>query len=272
MKSRHGQQVRKSAAGVAGAEFRGDAPPFSGCHRLDDGRGFRLHRQPGEAFDGGAVQSGVLLRQAFEDRPLRDPQRSGIAPSPHQAAVALRSAPERPYRTAATEAFAGLQVGERIDVEPDPGVGGVPMPVRGVAPCRHRSVGRGIPAPVGGKSLHGDFVNGSNVPRHGGRRRPELCRGESRREEHPYGRRLRAEQQGHDSRAYESPCEKPQGQFVSACQRDSGRERHEEFQDGHAVEPFVYSGRFHGFPASADTDVRTASRCFRGSESRSACA
>lgn len=245
VESRHGQQVRKPAAGVAGAEFRGDAPPFAGRHGFDDGCGFGRHRQPGEAFDGGAVQSGGLLWQAFEDRPFRDPQRSGIAPPPHQEAEALRPASERPHRAPAAEAFAGPQVGERVDVEPDPGVGGVPMSVCGVAPCRHRSVGRGIAAPVGGKSFDGNFVHGPDVPRHGGRRRPELCRGESRREEHPHGGRLRTEQQRHDSRAYESPCEKPQGQFIPASQRDPGRERHEKFQDGHAVEPREQAGEFH---------------------------
>ena len=210
-----------------------------------DGCGFGRHRQPGEAFDGGAVQSGGLLWQAFEDRPFRDPQRSGIAPPPHQEAEALRPAPERPHRAPAAEAFAGPQVGERVDVEPDPGVGGVPMPVCGVAPCRHRSIGRGIAAPVGGKSFDSNFVRGPDVPRHGGRRRPELCRGESRREEQPHGGRLRTEQQRHDSRAYESPCEKPQGQFIPASQRDPDRERHEEFQDGHAVEPREQAGEFH---------------------------
>ena len=45
----------------------------------------------------------------------------------------------------------------------------------------------------------------------------------------------------YESRRPDTNCE-PQGQFVSACQRDSGRERHEEFQDGHAVEPREQAG------------------------------
>ena len=113
----------------------------------------------------------------------------------------------------------------------------MPAPRRGVPPERDDRFGRDVAAPVGGDSLHRDLEGGAYAPRHGRFGRPELRRGESRREEHPHQRRGGAQQQGREPRQHESPCGEPQGQCETVGQRDARREGDEDFQHRHPVEP-----------------------------------
>ena len=245
MEPRYGQQMGQPAAGVGRAQVGGDAATLACGHRLDDGAGFGLHREPLQPFDGPAVEVRGMEHLPVEDRPLPDPQRPGIAPPRHQPAVALRTAPERAHRAPAADALSGPEFRQRIGIEPDPGVRSVPVPVRRVPPGRYDGIGRRVARPLDGKPLHDDLVEGVHLARDAHFGSPELCGGESRREEHRRGGSSRTQQQGHDSRTDESPCEKPQGQFVRSGQGDPRGEGREELDHRHTVEPIQQAGDFH---------------------------
>lgn len=312
------------AAGVGRAQLRGDAAPLAGGHRLDHGPGFGPHRQPVEPFDGPVVERRCAGFRVFEKLLLPDPHRSGISAPLHQAAVAFRSAPEGSDASPAEDPFAVAQRKCRIGVESDPALRGVPCAARRVAPGSDRSVGHRVALPLDGKSLHGDLAEGCHAARYGHLRGAELCGGEARREEHRRGGRTRTQEQRHNPCHDESPCEKPQGQFVTGGQRNPCGEGRKELDHRHAVEPGEEAGGFHAckiqkyvwkccfFPQKScrhpapmppgltstpraervtgrplhcgrqirrptsrrggpSRRVRAASRCFRGSESRSAC-
>ena len=55
----------------------------------------------------------------------------------------------------------------------------------------------------------------------------------------------RTEEESHDARTDESPCEKPQGQFVHSGQGNPRGEGCEELDHRHPIEPIQQAGDFH---------------------------
>ena len=245
VQARDGQQMGQAAARICLPQFGGQRTPLACGHRFDDGGRLGRHPQPCEAVDGRNVQPRGCGFQSFEYGSFADPQRPGISAALHEPTVALRASAERTDRPAAPQPFAGLQLRERVGVELQPDVGGVPVPVGRIAPRLHGGIGGKVAAAVGGKSLDGNLIKGVGALRDGQPRSPELRRGKSRGEQHRNRRGRRAQQQGQHPRQHESRREKPRRQRVPCRQGNPRGEGCEESEHRHAFETFRETGEVH---------------------------
>lgn len=128
-----------------------------------------------------------------------------------------------------------MQGRQSVGLERHPSPAGRHVPSAGRA-TRDGRFGGSIAAPVGGDAFDGEFIGCVYPVRYRASGIAELCRAESRREEHGEGAERRPEKQRRDAGEQKGPCEKPQGQCETVGGENPGRKRHDGFQHRHTVE------------------------------------